>query len=436
MMSYAASITILTVITVERYFAILHPFRCKRWKTLGLLRVVLVLVWSASAICGIPQLIFYSMVELPMPSADAESGFVQLNFCIVVVRHNQKAYVTTNFVLWYLLPLVLMTLVYSRISVVLWRSSRPDACGGSSSTTSPNLPSAWRAPQTSRKAKVRQVALELSQQCKEEDSRPENYSSPTEEGRENYSGCERETQIEGQEKVRGEGNRACRLTSETDESLSEDSTNTGCCPAFTKSPVTSLSGCKSKTHLGSPSSDLMELRRLVTTPTSKSGDDGRGAQSGCLRNGSLTKDTLVRQGGGGGGAGPKTKTMLKFVRFRSVDRVDGALASRRRVIRLLIAVIVCFALCVLPYHVLMMWHTWRPVSANHHPTPYGQLLAAPIIFLIFYLNSALNPLLYAFLSDNFRRSLGDLLHRRPAGFVTSRQRRSTFVSKTTNQTLV
>ena len=79
---------------------------------------------------------------------------------------------------------------------------------------------------------------------------------------------------------------------------------------------------------------------------------------------------------------------------------DNALMARRRVIRLLMTVVVSFAVCVAPYHIRMLWQTW-----SHPNMTFGTLLVPPITFVMYYLNSAVNPMLYAFLSVNFRKSL-------------------------------
>lgn len=83
---------------------------------------------------------------------------------------------------------------------------------------------------------------------------------------------------------------------------------------------------------------------------------------------------------------------------------DNALMARRRVIRLLMAVVVSFAACVAPYHARMLWQTWSQPDVS-----FGTLLVPPITFVLYYLNSAVNPILYAFLSDNFRKSLVEVV---------------------------
>jgi hypothetical protein len=87
---------------------------------------------------------------------------------------------------------------------------------------------------------------------------------------------------------------------------------------------------------------------------------------------------------------------------------DNVMTSRRRVIRLLVAVVGSFAICVLPYHIRVVWQT---ASKDLH-IGYWQQIMVPSTFLVYYLNSALNPVLYAFLSDKFRNSLYDLVVKR------------------------
>lgn len=83
-------------------------------------------------------------------------------------------------------------------------------------------------------------------------------------------------------------------------------------------------------------------------------------------------------------------------------------SGRRKVIRLLVAVVASFAVCVLPYHVRVLWQTF----AEPHVIDDWQLVIPPLTFVVYYLNSAVNPLLYAFLSDRFRTSFVDVLRGR------------------------
>ncbi|XP_050309734.1 trissin receptor-like [Anthonomus grandis grandis] len=84
----------------------------------------------------------------------------------------------------------------------------------------------------------------------------------------------------------------------------------------------------------------------------------------------------------------------------------NVLKARRGVIKMLIIVVCTFALCNLPFHARKLWQYWSPHYQGH--TNFSALLT-PLTFLSTYFNSGVNPLLYAFLSKNFRRGMRELL---------------------------
>ena len=79
---------------------------------------------------------------------------------------------------------------------------------------------------------------------------------------------------------------------------------------------------------------------------------------------------------------------------------QNVLAARRGVIKMLIIVVCAFAVCNLPFHARKMWQ-YR--SADYDGGSNFSALFTPLTFLATYFNSGVNPLLYAFLSKNFRR---------------------------------
>ena len=109
--------------------------------------------------------------------------------------------------------------------------------------------------------------------------------------------------------------------------------------------------------------------------------------------------SIIRSGSGG----------VKAVRFieKSTEKTENALVARRRVIRLLIAVVLAFAICVLPSHLYHLYILFGNPDISSSITIHKIL--PTVVYLILYSNSALNPILYAFLSDNFRKSLKELL---------------------------
>ncbi|XP_045159444.2 trissin receptor-like isoform X2 [Mercenaria mercenaria] len=79
--------------------------------------------------------------------------------------------------------------------------------------------------------------------------------------------------------------------------------------------------------------------------------------------------------------------------------------ARKKVIRLLISVVITFGVCVLPHMMKVLNHYWM---IFHLPHSVDTILS-PVSFIVLYLNSVLNPFLYAIFSTNFRRSFKETL---------------------------
>ena len=111
-------------------------------------------------------------------------------------------------------------------------------------------------------------------------------------------------------------------------------------------------------------------------------------------------------GGGGGGCGNGSGGGAPR-RLRTHCRISSqrGLTSRRRVIRLLVAVVTIFAICVLPFHLRNLLHYWNVYESR------GGIfdLLSPIASVMMYLNCGLNPFIYWMFSDHFRRSLKETL---------------------------
>ena len=75
--------------------------------------------------------------------------------------------------------------------------------------------------------------------------------------------------------------------------------------------------------------------------------------------------------------------------------------GRKEVVRLLAAIVLTFAICVLPHHLKVANYYWNIFTLPHRVDVY----VSPCSHLLLYLNSALDPILYALLSNNFRKGL-------------------------------
>jgi len=316
-MSYTASVCILTVISLERYVAIIYPMHSRRLHSMLLLRATVIGVWTVAGVSGLPYVYIYDTVDI----VDLDGS--PLQFCILFhsSSFNVGAYTCATFVLWYVVPLAMMAFVYSRISVVLWRSSY--------------------GPRVS--------------------------STP-----------------------------AATHHHEADMSVSDASS--------TKHHVAAADALASGSAAGRPlrrhhqqqqqhQHDQLTSPQCLITVEPSSDDTAVPAHGSAIELRSLTSGHEPRRHSASTAAAPLTS---------SSDQT--ALSARRKVIRLLIAVVISFAVCVLPYHVRVLWQAFsQPQLAD------WQLIIPPLTFVIYYLNSGLNPLLYAFLSNNFRSSLSDVV---------------------------
>uniref|UniRef100_A0A1I7UYS6 Thyrotropin-releasing hormone receptor n=1 Tax=Caenorhabditis tropicalis TaxID=1561998 RepID=A0A1I7UYS6_9PELO len=100
--------------------------------------------------------------------------------------------------------------------------------------------------------------------------------------------------------------------------------------------------------------------------------------------------------------------------------------GRRKVVRLLVAVVVSFALLTLPHHARLLFTSFQTGTVcNSRWT----MLAQPLSYIFLFISSAINPILYACLSKRFRNALSDVLHCRKGLFSKiPRSRNRTLVS--------
>ncbi|KAL1404766.1 hypothetical protein pipiens_018721 [Culex pipiens pipiens] len=81
--------------------------------------MVIVAVWITSAVYSVPKFIFVRTITNNLGDDQLET------ICIVNRKaFNSELFDIINFALLYLLPLLVMTILYSRIAIALWKSSR------------------------------------------------------------------------------------------------------------------------------------------------------------------------------------------------------------------------------------------------------------------------------------------------------------------------
>lgn len=424
-MSYTASIMILTAISIERYFAIIHPMRSKQMTTLRMLRAIVLVIWTVAAGCAVPYLIKYDTRDIGTNT-----------FCLPTGNINNRLYVTISFVLWYVIPLVLMIVMYTKISIVLWKTSRPNNLEKNGFKNKKNRPKRkrqhvrWMAFARGKANEIKEHGFKKqglkpviyvsgvttsasSDEAATDDARHGQYV-PCVGGDKPFlqaasSGYDSTTEGSVIEEDREQSSEEAAdyeddwPTSNNKKRLEEyqmkqvytfrNPTYNGACPS-----------CQSP---------------IVVDPNHT---EERGKCS--CNNKAPTYNAPVT---GTRAAAITGRALKNRVASR---KTENALMARRRVIRLLIAVIVSFALCVIPYYIRLLWVEWGEPSFS-----YFEKILLPITFLLYYFNSGLNPILYAFLSDNFRRSLKEVLCCTVDENSRKRSMRTTMSIKTTHSTI-
>lgn len=95
---------------------------------------------------------------------------------------------------------------------------------------------------------------------------------------------------------------------------------------------------------------------------------------------------------------------LVICRLRNVgpkNRSKEKKRTHRKVTYLVLSVVTVYILCWLPYWCAQLWLTFMPPDTGQTTITFTMMLLTQCLA---YANSAMNPILYAFLSDNFKKS--------------------------------
>ena len=349
-LNYICSVVILTVISLERYLAINHPMLNRRFARTWTVRgAVATAVWLTSVLYSLPYLIAYDTWHAQSEATtDLEDVGDQTTGATVAVDADEfcfnsrptvtRVYVFVNFAVLYVTPLTLMTIVYARISVVLWQSgsqSAAAATGGSGYGLSMEA----QRTRTARGGSLRNPSY-----------------------------------LRDTSSAAGSGCRPAQLTS----------------PASVPTPRRA-GHWSAATTLNRQHEDAVQII-AVDVHTSPAADNCEPP----LR--------IVPQRSPDS---PKRHDTADGTTGVTVFTQHNPLRSRRKVIRLLIAFVVSFAVCTLPNHVWMLWQQWADPQPESYEQYASHMYLPPVMTLLFYVNSCLNPFLYALISDKFRSAVSE-----------------------------
>lgn len=115
-----ASILTIAAFTVERYIGICHPLRSQTMSQLGRVLRSIAVIWVVATACAVPIAIQYGIVyETVLPSGEVDP---QSSACLIKNPINLVFEIST--VLFFVAPLLLITVLYMCIAVQLKRSTR------------------------------------------------------------------------------------------------------------------------------------------------------------------------------------------------------------------------------------------------------------------------------------------------------------------------
>ena len=102
----------------------------------------------------------------------------------------------------------------------------------------------------------------------------------------------------------------------------------------------------------------------------------------------------------------RKRVIKRLSRAKNLRGGREALKSRQTVVRMLIVIVLTFAVCNFPFHLRKMIQYWWP---NYDYVSVFSTLATPLTHLIMYANCAINPIIYAFMSKTFWSSFKELV---------------------------
>ena len=140
------------------------------------------------------------------------------------------------------------------------------------------------------------------------------------------------------------------------------------------------------------------------------------SQRGMAQNESIAFSSVQpgakRSNKNGGKETSNSKSQTSSVRSQYSVKQSRTVTSRRQVIYMLIAVIVFSFSCLLPFRIVTLWLIYSSMSAKKQLSMQAILVIMHLSRILFYANSAGNPILYNMMSTKFReaskRSLGGI----------------------------
>uniref|UniRef100_A0A2C9LAF7 G-protein coupled receptors family 1 profile domain-containing protein n=1 Tax=Biomphalaria glabrata TaxID=6526 RepID=A0A2C9LAF7_BIOGL len=372
-----ASMFLQEVIAGERYIAIKYPLQSRHLFSRNKLYVAQFLVWLVSCLYNIPFLVIFDTLEIPTGTQEVK--------IICLYKSNYESlhiYYICTFVIWYAIPLVVMTILYYKIGRTLWKSNA-----------------------LSHMMKLRKRIGSVGSSNMSDDSGEMTTSTFVSRKMSEFS-------LQPDEKL-SENNR----TDKRDEGVfihDKKYQNEADLGQVQKLSWFQKYSLKKKTFLRPWNSGKSNPGQSVslTTNISETGENWKTNQKFLFtKNSNVETNRDIQQNRSN--TSPLQDKESKEMAVSSENqqpkkclnyRVTSQRAnSRRRIIRLLIVLLITFALLVLPNHIRLITFNLVPIRLHWFP------LISPVCQFLMYLNSAMNPIIYSLMSKSFRRGMKETM---------------------------
>ena len=369
-----ASIFILTVISVERFIAIIFPLRTRQLLTARHLIIVISFVWISSAAFNV-QTINASTVISWHGSSYCTSG--------VVSDLYNEVYTIISILVFYFIPLMVMTILYGLICRKLWvnTDNLHATAEKDSKSADPENKRFWhKIP-----PKVRYFVNSRGNKCIKGSDNLEGLGKSADK---KDAECPDEVQI--------------LMEINTDDSPKESNQKVGPFLLDEASEETTSPPTKSRSKQNNgPVGEQIPLNSGKQLNCSEADTDNVDRNSNMKWRTQNSLPTSHQRATSR--VQPSSSTQEK--KGKKKNKREEVLAARKKVIRLLVVIVISFALCLFPIQLMAMWNTY----GDYPSTTFAGQMGMPIAFWLYFFNSAINPFLYAFLSDNFRRKMKETL---------------------------
>ncbi|KAH9498354.1 hypothetical protein Btru_008077 [Bulinus truncatus] len=373
-MNLTTSMLLLEVIAVERYIAINYPLKARHLFSQYKLYFAQAVIWCVSCAYNVPHFFYmnaheYTLDNVTRVSCSPSGSYAEFLYI----------YYVCTFVAWYVVPLCVMSVLYAKISRTLWKSSIPSHMmmklrKRMSSVASSNMSEETVETTTSSLA---------PRQTSDFATQPAAHAP-----KEDTAGSQLKENLVNGYQVK------------MDRKRDSTQANGGKFSFSTRYGFRGLIRMEGgRINSGQKSSSLSTNSSDSEDHANRSGD----VNAPFSQNASVTGKLLRRDSFVTNLPGPPERKHPPTPVSTSHYRVTSQRAtSRRRVIRLLLVILVAFALLILPNHIrLILYYKVNIPLTKVRP------FITPICHFLMYLNSAVNPILYSLMSQSFRRFLKD-----------------------------